>query len=1290
MRSEDIWQAILIFLGVIATALLSVFLLREIYPEYRIYQDAFVSIEDFRSSYTGQKPAPFRVGIKQIVIPSETNGPPVIDRCISCHVALEIPDYGPTKIAQDINGNIVVDEKGWPVQIPNDNYIWKKLDEKIAYLKDEKEIQKLLNKGETHVAEKRLKEAEKLNSLKTSHVGEHKYDMKKVLSMHPLIGKETHPFEFHPLDSYGCVICHNGNGRGLVTDRAHGAIYDGDYEITYEGVKPHFLEKDTNNDPLFSKAYNEVPGERLVFQTTPLFVGKAIEAKCVQCHLPTVARFNSALSNIDMMTERLANQDKQIENSFKQEKEVLKAILEIRKNIKLNGYSKTLEKLEKQSNNYLIPKDKLNDFKSQLDHLKKMGEEHTIEELDRELIRLVGSIDTANQLEQQLDESKEANFLEALNKLNTENPQKGSLFEKINVLEKNKNLRRQINQTQTTLASEVLNPNTLPSLVTDIDLVTKSYQRGQELFMNQACYVCHRISGFARGGVGPDLTKEGLKEPWFIKESIVWPQADLRTSTMPNQKLDHEEVESLVTYLLGQLGENKAVSEANYLESVKAWEAGKKLPWEKAITPSEIFDLRAPMIVFATQGCAGCHRLKGFESNVGFTIEKEKKEVSFEELYKQHEWFKNIFPEEIFGSRIVENIEKYKDEIDERLSSDVRKGAILEEIEKIYPKTLEAYYSNFKYALRAKNSENDTKVIEDWKKRVYKVMMMYIQEYGLGHLIGPRLNWSGIFRSDEWLMEHFWNPSLHTPRTIMPIFPFDDTKFLSLTYMLDQLALKNTKNLREVWEKRGFNPETVVNTLCSQCHGEFLHGDGPVAEWIYPIPKNLRNPVFLHSLTRERVIQSITHGVKGTPMPPWGEIAKDKLIKVKNPVLREDEIEQIADWLFNTLPGENIIESEEVSKWRYMPEDFLKELKNEEGIEQLLPQYLEGTPSKTKVLTLPLSFQPILAAASDLKVDDFFDVKPNPLTGAEKDSFYIKKMFYTTQNLRAGEDLFVLNCSVCHGKDADGSGIRAASMAEAKPRMLTNLDWLKMRDDLRLLRSIKYGVPGTSMIPWGDFTNALQRMQLVMYIRSLSESQTERETFSEVLYQAFDTSIWDIEKARLDAYQILGKTQREYEAIKSERQRKDKDSKTLLNLYEKELSLEKELNQEIEKDKKYLELINKIKQEKVLYTDLGRNILAIDDDALNANFIALVLLSKIRFQEENFELPNSKEIKNVAQNMLKELEKKKSNSQNEKEIKNIELLKNQIIATLAESKRLTEDQKKIWNELTQEEKKDEK
>ena len=164
----------------------------------------------------------------------------------------------------------------------------------------------------------------------------------------------------------------------------------------------------------------------------------------------------------------------------------------------------------------------------------------------------------------------------------------------------------------------------------------------------------------------------------------------------------------------------------------------------------------------------------------------------------------------------------------------------------------------------------------------------------------------------------------------MPVFPFDDTKFYALTNMSDQLAKKNRDEVHEIWKLRGFDPQTAVKIFCAQCHGEYLEGHGPVADWIYPIPKNLRDAQFLRNLTKERVIQSIVHGVKGTPMPPWGEVATDKATSDGIPVITRDQATQIADWLFATLPGGQIIRGEEeVPKWQYTPEKAMQELHDE-------------------------------------------------------------------------------------------------------------------------------------------------------------------------------------------------------------------------------------------------------------------------------------------------------------------------------------------------------------------------
>src|SRR5690606_4221198 len=99
----------------------------------------------------------------------------------------------------------------------------------------------------------------------------------------------------------------------------------------------------------------------------------------------------------------------------------------------------------------------------------------------------------------------------------------------------------------------------------------------------------------------------------------------------------------------------------------------------------------------------------------------------------------------------------------------------------------------------------------------------------------------------------------------------------ALTYMLDVIGHKNRDALHSQWALTGFNPAKAYDLLCSQCHGPYRQGNGPVAEWIYPVPKNLRNPEFMRNLTPQRAKESIHFGIKGTPMPPWGEAPNDKL-----------------------------------------------------------------------------------------------------------------------------------------------------------------------------------------------------------------------------------------------------------------------------------------------------------------------------------------------------------------------------------------------------------------------------
>lgn len=1347
MRSER-YQYSLIALGVVTTLLFGIFFLRELFPEYKIYQEDYIALEKFRSGYTGEPPPAFNIGVKQILLERDDKGNPVIDRCISCHVALQFPHFSPTKIAYDLNGVALVDAQGNPRLIPNEGYIWGKLDAKVAELTDEKVNAQLTANGDIAAVSKRLKEAEELKALKVAHVGEHSYDVTKVLAMHQLIGKETRPFEFHPIEEYGCSSCHSGNGRGLTTEKAHGPVFDGDYEKEFVGHVPQFTEKDPENDPAFAHIFNGKPGHELLFQTSPILVGALIQSKCVQCHQSTDKALESAADTTGALAEKRQKQIDIVKKGLQNDLQALLALLSLEGSIRKNGLEETVKSLNAKVQDYTLPAREHERLASQAVFLRNLSKSaNPNSAIDSAMADLIGSPELVSAVKadwQKLAGESSAEQNEQIEKLlmqqRTVKGATGAIFAKLTALDLDRQVGQHLKDLTVSFGDAVLDSKALTSMASDVDLLTYNYHRGQQLYISQACYACHRIAGLARGGVGPELTLSGYTYPWFLKESIVWPQADLPTSTMPNYSLDHEELQDLVTFLLAQVGPNtKAASATAYKTAIQEWEAGRKLGWEKPITPLQMKDLRYSMTVFATEGCAACHRLQGFESNVGFSIEKEK--PSFDALYDEKEWFKQLIPEDIVGSDLVKVVEKYAGEIDRRIVDGVRRDSILEEIEASHPQTIEALYTPFKFASRAKNAFYAGRIAEEkdpqrqaelkqelqqWKDRLHRLMLVYAQEYGVGRLIGPRPNWSGVYHTDEWLMEHFRNPASHVPRSIMPVFPFDDSKFYALTHMLDVLGVRNRDSVREIWEHRGFNPEMAYEIHCSQCHGVFMHGNGPVAAWIYPIPKNLHNADFLRNLTRERAVVSITHGVKGTPMPPWGEAADKPEVK-GIPVLTANEINKLVDWLYSSVPGSP--PDEEIPKWKYSPHDFIHELENEGSLHELfqkipekghegalvptlVPDQAMGLASLPTGKGLFASLQPEVSAPS--VVSEIFEAVPNPYSGPEKKLYYIKEKFYTPENIEQGRLFFEMNCAVCHGKDADGSGMRAGTMVEAKPRMLTNLDWIKTRDDLRLLRSIKYGVAGTAMTPWGDFTGALQRMQLVMFIRSLSSERGLREELDEAIFAAFDNADILIERARIQQYSSLDVVRLQYRSLRKEREKlyggADDSSKADVNVYQQELDELVKLKRLENDDALYVDLRKLIKAEKENYQSVGLLMIQNGERPDLLSYINLLGLLDKRLQIKegklSYELSEEKEaqIAALGQTILTHIGEKLEKLSKEKSILEGKIpsvdqrtalheldgrinafsqLKNRLVACLAEGVRLRLKEKSLVEIITE-------
>lgn len=182
--------------------------------------------------------------------------------------------------------------------------------------------------------------------------------------------------------------------------------------------------------------------------------------------------------------------------------------------------------------------------------------------------------------------------------------------------------------------------------------------------------------------------------------------------------------------------------------------------------------------------------------------------------------------------------------------------------------------------------------------------------------IGPDLSRVGRKYGNGWHIAHHWNPRNVVPDSIMPRFPWlfvtgkdgqpvlnDDGKAL-IAYI--QHLGTNIGDWRETFApirlSGGASLDTapaneadmvslgkhVYQRRCIGCHGVDGDGKGPSAAFFKIKPRNFTSGVFkFHSTpganslpTDQDLFITISHGLWGTPMPPWYNISADERMAV--------------------------------------------------------------------------------------------------------------------------------------------------------------------------------------------------------------------------------------------------------------------------------------------------------------------------------------------------------------------------------------------------------------------------
>jgi len=260
--------------------------------------------------------------------------------------------------------------------------------------------------------------------------------------------------------------------------------------------------------------------------------------------------------------------------------------------------------------------------------------------------------------------------------------------------------------------------------------------------------------------------------------------------------------------------------------------------------------------------------------------------------------------------------------------------------------------------------------------------------------IAPDLSYEGLMRDNPWLSDHFQNPRSRIPDSIMPAFRFPAEDFQKISAYLGSLKTPPPPE----------DGHATYTALCARCHGEKGDGNGKVAWYLDPSPRDFTKTAFMTSKPRPRFVNSIQEGVGGTSMPPWKRILKD------------EQINGVLDYVMQTIVKEPVKEPR-----------------------------TRNLPDKNPVAASP-------------------------------------------ESIAGGERVFLLRCTGCHGRKADGKGPNSLDILP-HPRNLRNQWFVESVPDRRLFESIEYGVQGTAMPSWIDQVSQHDVGDVVNFIRSLQNAR---------------------------------------------------------------------------------------------------------------------------------------------------------------------------------------------------------
>jgi len=252
--------------------------------------------------------------------------------------------------------------------------------------------------------------------------------------------------------------------------------------------------------------------------------------------------------------------------------------------------------------------------------------------------------------------------------------------------------------------------------------------------------------------------------------------------------------------------------------------------------------------------------------------------------------------------------------------------------------------------------------------------------------------------------------------------------------------------------------QTVYQKRCVQCHGVSGDGNGPVAKYLYPKPRDYRKGMFKFTSTpfgsrpqRDDLIRTLKRGIRGTSMPAFN-------------LLPDEEIEAVVDYVL-VLSQRGELERQVAAMAEFD--------------EEVDPEMIEGD-------IVPF-VKSLWEQSQSEKIDPF---TPQPI--------------FTGAHVAAGKEAFLSRgCAKCHGDDGRGmteDNLKGSLRDEwGNPTRAADLTSGMLRggqQPLDIYRRIYGGINGT---PMPGFATSLKSepetiWNLVAYVMHISNRRRAGES----------------------------------------------------------------------------------------------------------------------------------------------------------------------------------------------------